>query len=525
MYGRYFISALWDRLAAHFVTSLLPTHRSAATLRRWSLILIGGALWAAFAFWKHPYTSGIESLRSIVEYPFRALFAPDVFKHVLVGAVVFWLAYRIAAIYLDDIFDLRNVPVAERFIRQAAFASRYDVIEIYNGDVAERDKLSPIFLIGGPGKVRVSLENAALFEMVGGRPRMIGPTLPNQPAASPAPSGNGRVIKALAPAEDVRLLEGFERLRSVVDLREQVETFPVFGITRDGLPIRAENVMVIFSVLRDGQTSTLERPYPFSELAVRDLVYSERSQGQTLKPAMRLNWGRVMVATIQREFGNFIAKHTLSEFMAAIGWPEVDQARQVMEEVQRVTNELAGVEEPVQIDLPPPQNFVPRDEISQLFSSEWEAFQAELESQGLELRWIGVGTWVPPAEVIAERHLQAWRITYENLARGSQVALDNLRQESRLEQLLVLIRDTPLGTYHRLNLQDEGSRTANMAALVNTYRDRLVTIREIYRQKAETSQGDEREKFLQKESQVNRLSEHLFDVVTHHLGDRGHGSD
>jgi hypothetical protein len=519
MYGRYFASALWDRLASYFVGSLLPTHRTAATMRRWSLILIGGFMWAVFAWRQHPYTAGMQPLRSAAEYPFRALFAPDVFRHVLVGAVVFWLAYRFAAIYLDDIFELGNVPVAEKFIRQAAFASRYDVIEIAGGDVAERDKNSPISLIGGPGKVRVSLENAALFEMVGGRPRIIGPTLPKLPSSTPVSSGKEGSPKATAPSEDVRLLEGFERLRSVVDLREQVETFPVIGITRDGLPVRADNVMVIFSVLRDGQTSTLERPYPFSEPAVRNLVYGERSQGQALKPAMRLNWGRVLVSAIQREFGNFIAKHTLSEFMAAIGWPEVNQARQEMEEVQRVTNELVGVEEPVQVNLPPPQNFVPRSEISQLFSSDLEAFRAELVSQGLELRWIGVGTWVPPAEVISERHLQAWRITYENLARGSQVALDNLRQESRLEQLLLLIRDTPLGASQRLNLQDESSRTANMAALANTYRDRLVAIREVYRQKAETSQGEERDRYLEKERQVNRLWEHLTYVVTRHLGD------
>jgi len=519
MFGRYFASALWDRLASLLTGVILPTHRTAATLRRWSLILVGGLLWAVFAWQQHPYTPGAAPLRSAAEYPFRALFAPDVFKHVLIVAVVFWLAYRFAAIYLDDIFELRNVPVAERFIRQSAFASRYDVIEIAGGDVTGRDKNSPIFLIGGPGKVRVSLENAALFEMVGGQPRTIAPTIPRSTPKTEGLFGNGRVTKSPRAAEDVRLLEGFERLRSVVDLREQVETFPVIGITRDGLPVRAENVMVIFSVRRDGQISTLEHPYPFSELAVRNLVYNERTHGQVPSAAMRLNWGRVMVSTIQRAFGYFIAKHTLSEFMTAIGWPEVNQARQELEEVQRVVNELAGVEESVQINLPPPQNFVPRNEISNLFSSEYEQFRAELESLGLELRWIGVGTWIPPAEVIAERHLQAWRITYENLARSSQVALDNLRQESRLEQLLLLIRDTPLEAYHRLDIWDETSRTANMAALVNTYRDRLIAIREVYRQKGEASEGEERERYFEKERLVNRLWEHLTRVVTHHLGE------
>jgi hypothetical protein len=150
------------------VGALVEPKLRAASYRRILLISVGGILWAVVAYVLHPFVPNSDPMPSLLLYPFRALFAADVFKHVLVGVFVFWLAYRAAAIYLDDIFELKNIRIAERFIRQSAFASQYDVLEIKDGEVSLNDQDSPIFLIGGPGKVRVYLENAAVFEQVGG---------------------------------------------------------------------------------------------------------------------------------------------------------------------------------------------------------------------------------------------------------------------------------------------------------------------------------------------------------------------
>ena len=133
---------------------LVEPNLRAASYRRIGLIFVGGIVWAVLAYILHPFVPNSQPRLSLLFYPFRALFAADVLKHVLVGVFVFWLAYRAAAVYLDDIFELKNIRIAERFIRQSAFASKYDVLDIKDGEVNLNDRNSPIFLIGGPGKVR-----------------------------------------------------------------------------------------------------------------------------------------------------------------------------------------------------------------------------------------------------------------------------------------------------------------------------------------------------------------------------------
>jgi hypothetical protein len=517
LYARLIARSLWESLVSHLVGLVVVTNRRGAAIRRWSLILIGGILWAVLAYILHPYVPNSEPTRSLLEYPFRALFAPDVFKHVLIGAFVFWFAYRVAAIYLDDIFELGNVRIAERFIRQSAFASRYDVIEIKDGEVASKDQNSPIFLIGGPGKVRVYLENAALFEEAGGTSRVIEPTTPKSTQKAKQRdehNESGRAIwqgwfsplfrpnrmSVRSETDGAMILKGFERLRQVIDLRDLVEEFDVEARTRDGIPIRAKNLRVIFSVRRDGQEPSLEKPYPFNKTAIESLVY-----GMT-----REAWTDTMAAQIKRELVKFIARHTLSEFLAAIGRPEIEQAIQIEAELRVEADQLAGLDEPYEIDVPDPPPFVPRPAISDLFY-DYNNFIAHIKKKGVELRWIGVGTWELPAEIIPAQHLQAWRITYENLARGSESALETILDSRRNEGLLNIIRDTPINTFSQIDPHDSSQRKLNMVKLVNGYRGKLHAALEVYnrRDQADTTQA----------RRVREVWTHLAHVVAHFAGD------
>ncbi|MES0360475.1 MAG: hypothetical protein ABUK20_06130 [Anaerolineales bacterium] len=516
MYSRILARSLWDSVLSHLVGMVVTTSRKGAALRRLALILIGGILWAGIAFALHPYTPNSEPLRSLMEYPIRALFAPDVLKHVLIGAFVFWLAYRVAAIYLADIFELRDVRIAERFIRQSAFASQYDVIEIKNGEVSQKDQKSPIFLIGGPGKVRVYLENAALFEKIGGTPHVIEPTTPKSSSESKQRSDNqswitrmGKTFGSLSRLErsgttshqdGARMLKSFERYRSVIDLRDQVAEISVEGRTRDGIAIQAKNMRLIFSVRRDGQQATLEKPYPFNHDAIETLVYD----------LSRESWTDAMAAQIKRELGKFIARHTLSEFLAAIGQPELEQATQIEAELQVEADRLAGLDDPFVIDVPNPPPFVPRPGISDLFY-DYNNFVSRVNKKGVELRWIGVGTWALPAGIIPERHLQAWRITYENLARGNEAAVENIFNSNRAEQLSAIIHDTPIDIFNQVDPDDSARRKVDMVKLVNGYRGKLHAALEIYERRDESNTPAAR--------RVREVWTHLAHVVAHYAGD------
>jgi hypothetical protein len=511
LYSRMLARALWESVFSHLIGSLVVTTPRGATYRRTTLIVVGGIAWAVLAYSLHPYVPNSNLMFSFLEYPFRALFAPDVFKHVLVGCFVFWLAYRAAAIYLDDMFELKNVRIAEKFIRQSAFASQYGVIDIKDGEVALKDQKSPIFLIGGPGKVRVYLENAALFERIGGMPHVIEPTTQKKGGTKrKAESENNSLLarsqgllgalirveeeEEVSVKDSSKFLESFERLRQVIDLRDQVQEISVEGRTRDGIPVHAKNLRIIFSIYRDGKDATLSKPYPFSKEAVETLVYK----------LGRMEWTNAMASQIRRELGAFIARHTLSEFLAAIGKPEMEQASEFESEMMKEADRMVGINDSYEIKVENPPPFVPRPGISDLFY-DYDNFVARTRESGVELRWIGLGTWTFPSEIIPERHLQAWRISYENLARSSKPALDTIKSSSEAEQLAAIVRETPVGVHKQME-QNGKSRKLHMVDLVIAYRRKLNAAFETYDRRDQSNS--------QNAQNVKQVLDHLFWVIT-----------
>ncbi len=376
---------------------------------------------------------------------FLAYFEFDVLRHLVVSLLAYWAAFRLAAIYLDDIFELEDASIAARFIKQAAFSSIYDRIAIQDGRVAPEDQNSPIARIGGPGLVRVNLENAAVFEKINGKPHIIGP-------APKEGSTTRRTFRGL-----VRI-EGFERLRQVIDLRDLViPPFDVQGRTKDGIPITARNVRGVFSIYRgphdelpQTQEEKLKKPYPFSEKAIQNLVYSRGKM-----------WSIVAKMSLQGQLRRFIGQHTLSEFLANVSSQE----------------------------LAPVGNFVPRDAMTREFFQ----FQAEQDhdERGFEIQWLSVGSWKTREQdhLILERHLEAWEKMSDNRRKSGTRALYLLRIQSRREELLRLIRDVPLNTFgnqlkkHRSSDEIRQDEIANeiKRELLFAYREKLHKAKELYR--------------------------------------------
>ena len=341
-----------------------------------------------------------------------ALFSFQILRHFLVIGLAFWLAVLITAVYLDDVFELENLSIAQRFILGAAFSLFYGRISIRNGAVSPHHLDSPIVQIGGPGVVDVHLENAALFEKVDGIPRVVAPT-----------------------SDRSLILDGFERLRQVVDLRDQVVEMTVSGRTQDGIPITAKDVRLVFSIYRGGQRSdpneVFVQPYPFSEQAVMDLVYK-----QECGP-----WVEGLRSMIRRELVQFIAQHTLSEFLTTANT-----------DVQT-------------------SSLVPREELSDLFLDFASGFSDRARERGVELQWIGVGTWVLPSQIIPERHSEAWRLSYESRVRKSPHSLVKLRQETRVVELLHLI-DEVLTIYYSL-LEQQMPADLIMQTMAHLYQEKI----------------------------------------------------
>jgi len=368
------------------------------------------------------------------------------------------ISYYAAAFYLDDVFELNSIGISSKFIRQVALTGSNDAIRITNGEISPKHLKSPIYKIGGPGKVIVDLDSVALFEKADGRPNVIGPT-------GKLPDGKAE-------------LEGFERIRNIIDLRDQFidlgdpvnelretkgELSAIKSRSLDGIIVTATDVRMMFSIDRGDKESTNDLPYPFKEEAVKRHIYRSVSKVQSTmrdtssvpksmpKSISKLNFQGAILGLIGQELGKFMSQRNLTAYLASINLPEVLRAKQqedsVVEEARPVLEPTESAEQ-VRRPLPIKPAFVPREDVTNLFSQFAEEFSTDASNKGVKLHWIGVGTWKVPNEMVAEKHLEAWTMSQENARMDNEKAMNAARTEARTQKIISLIGDVPLGVFN-----------------------------------------------------------------------------
>jgi len=413
-----------------------------------------------FFFVRDYATLAPNTLTDFFNFVLSAFFGSKTLRYLPVVILPFVLAWQAAATYLDDIFELNRIDVARDFIMQVALTGNRKSIRIGGGDVAEKDKESPIYLIGGPGQVLVELDTVALFEKPDGKPRVIGPTV------------KGKVT-----------LEGFERFRQAIDLRDQYpDPLEVDSRSLDGIQVSAADVRMLFSIWRDGQSPSAKAPHPFSPKAVESLVYDQVSRVIVDGPYPSeppVSWTGTSLSLIRGELGGFMNMRRLVEYLASIGPNEVHQAQQRENEILAVGNNVIADGDSLEPrQVPPPPEFQARNKISSLFSQFTKDFTEKASKRGVELHWVGVGTWKTPNEIVPSKHLEAWRISRENIARGNPTALDILRQEARLQQIIRIIQTAPLGRFQQTSKDEHQHRVQD---LLIAYRQQLIEAEELLR--------------------------------------------
>ncbi len=422
----------------------------------------------------------ILSLYPLAEWP-TITFKSSILGRILVLIAPFLFARGFASIFLDDVYELNDVGIARKFITRAAFSFPFfDMIHIEKGEVRESDKRSPIFRIGGPGRVQVSLENVAIFEKVDGTPNPIGPTKNH-----------------LFYSQNI---DGFERLRQAFDIRDQTISIDrINARTKDGIPLSIHNIRLLFSVYRSSSDSTLETPYPYSEEAILSLVYDQA------KEPWRLAFTGLVRATLIR----FISNATLAEIFATVGEPEIQRQIQKQQNIQAFANKrrladfMGGDSLPSQEnqqpdevgEIPPLETVqyeianqigaskVPRLQISQRFYDRYvRGFPAQASARGVRLEWIDVGTWqpAPSASSVLVKHEEAFRISSENLVLGNRAVLDDLCHEEQASELLRLIRQ-PIYRFYQM-MRDGEERPEIVANLVEEFLGVLRAARDDFEQ-------------------------------------------
>lgn len=278
-----------------------------------------------------------------------SFFAPQVLLFVVPALLGLSLALYGSSLYLSDLYELESPSIALRYLLGAAFGLWYPTLAINRGDRGELDQRNPLLRIGGPGYLVLHLGFAAVFETPGGQPRVYGPSRRNP---------HGQPI----------FVPGFERLRDVIDLRDQLRQLDqVPAVTQDGIQVYARDVQIVFRAYA-GERRNLQQPYPYDPRSLLNLVY-----GDIVGESGPARWTEALPELARRELRNFVAQRTLEDFLAIRGeaespvpqgWPQSDGANRL---------------------------HIPRRELTESFHTPER--QQRLKELGLELVWVGVGTW------------------------------------------------------------------------------------------------------------------------------------
>ena len=397
-----------------------------------------------------------------------------------------YYALEITADYLADVFELKQVDTARTFLRQLSLNGGDQAIHVRGGRIVDEDLESSIVKIGGPGRVVVEFDSAVLFEKADGTPHVIGPT--HKPGAE---SENDE-----DETRDIAILDGFERFRAAIDLRDHYignpsgEGMTIKSLSLDGLPISAADVRAVYSVRRhESKTEKLmptrEMPYPYSSRAIEDIVYQSSARVLTEGPYPSDQpsvWTSGAQALIHGALAEFMSENNLSDYLASFGAPEVELAESQERTIQfqrfEVTADVSSTTNPPTLARP---QFRPRTELSGIFNQISDRFTKRANDRGMDLHWIGVGTWKIPdkiaSDLISGQHIQAWQLNRENITRGSEAAFAAIFNEALLDQKLKLIQDVPIGTYKQ---NEKGTDQNHARAHVMAYWELLGQAAEIY---------------------------------------------
>lgn len=442
------------------------THRSAQ--RRLILLLVAFlGLWFLMGVLTHR-TALLRDLLNLIrglplDYQIQqvVLFFVEwgVLKRLVLAFAAYSIAHNLAGIYLGDIFE-RSATVGRGFVYQAAFGSSYSRIHVREGIVAPEYEQSPIVQIGGPGTVVVELDTAVLVE---------------------GPYGYRVIPSGKRQQRRFEVINDFERIRQCVYLGDRIDSQTVRARTRDGIPVTAEDINYSYSVYRGGQPASEVVPYPFDEQAVISQVYKQSRPANNPPdgPDWKTALPRKIRSPIGRQITDFISSHTISEILANIGDPELDALSQREENIEATSRLISGTDGQgtTKILALEPGRYIPRTDITNRFND--EKFKQTAAGIGFQLGWIGVGTWHTPPSSIIQDHVQAWRLSRENIDRGEEEELLRLEEDARHQETMRLLHER-LAKFTQAQLEHPEEPDVAVDTLLADYHELLRSALDLY---------------------------------------------
>jgi len=352
--------------------------------------------------------------------------------------VVYNLARIMAARYLDDVYELNDEDIASDFLEEVAFGYGRHRITINEGKISEADERSPLILIGGPGSIQVNLDSVALLETVNGEPKVI------YPRSDPWKLGRFERIREIGKFDEVG-----KREYAIINLRDQfVSGLTVKSRTKDGIPLEAHDIKVIFSILRREKDKAQDDAYLFDDQAVQSLVYNQTiiTPEPSTPSGINFPWDTTVIPLIVSELEDLIKSHNLGEILANISQKEMETATtndQAIEQMRLdMTRQQAAVE--IKQNAPTPK-FEARSKITSQFFE--ESFTKKAAAIGVAIDWIDIGTWQLPSALILDKHKEAWKLSRENA--NKRGAMERFRKKQETDEIIKLINSVVIKSFEK----------------------------------------------------------------------------
>ena len=379
---------------------ILDRGRVGSRLRLVTISTLFGLYWFAIALiGNFPSLISEQTLANMPVVPAALLevlssfFSPQVLLFVFPVLLAILLSFHLGARYLADLFELESTSIAYRYLLGSVLGIRYPLLTIDAGNVADLDQQNPLLRIGGPGYLKLHLGFAAVFETMEGQPRIYGPS----------------------PGRSHYFVQGFERLRDVIDLRDQLrEIDEIRTVTKDGIVVHARDVQIVFRAFSSYRRND-DGTYQADPRSMLNLTYSGIADESGVP-----RWTETLPTIAVNELKDYVGTRTLEEFLALPS----DGGQNAM------------------------KVHIPRRELTASFHTQER--KQRLRDLGLELVWVGVGTWevrddqIPSTDLeiaagqtmtgVARDEARARRLrSVEHLARARQLREYALHREVILE--------------------------------------------------------------------------------------------
>jgi len=279
------------------------------------------------------------------------------------------LAARQAARFTQTLYKIQTLEEAASFVYRRIFGpwKFAPYLLIKDGKIASGEN-SVLHRVGGPGYLVIYNDTAVVTERCGRLERVLSAHLPKP--------------------KNYPYLEPFEKVWEIIDLRPQQWTFPVKGMTRDGIPVTCE-ADIRFKI--DDRPAgggppkppTEDEPYPFTPEAVFKAATARWVREPDFKgPPM--DWrGRVVVGFTEGILRNILAEYYLDWLLGPTG-EDTEHPREVIR--RRLEEELQKEAPKVGARILSVQLGEIKVEDEQIPTQWIEAWQAEWESQTAAIR-------------------------------------------------------------------------------------------------------------------------------------------